>query len=262
MRDEIMHLHHRIGMTIWVPFALGTPCCAADRGHVTHVGGVAVVVGTRYADVGVLTQDPATHRLHVTLNGVAVPLPAGTRGVFVDLRAGDDRWENETGYDPATGAIPTIVRGGPGDDTLAAGEGPLDGYDQLYGDGGADALIGDPISDRLVQDDADQVPGDYRVDVLAGATVLHGFQGDRGGHHVSVVPGGSSDGVINAQVTVDGSSGFGVLYGPDVPGAALVVDLPGTDDVVTNTTGLSVVAYGAAGSTVRGATYRVIDLGR
>ena len=123
-------------------------------------GGVLAVGGTTGNDT--IRIDSSKKGRTLILNGATSGPYAGATAVQVYGQAGDDQITVTDGF-----ALPVLLDGGAGDDTLRAGKGDGillggPGDDQLYGGGGRDLLIGGLGSDTLHSGTGD--------DILIGGT--------------------------------------------------------------------------------------------
>lgn len=135
--------------------------------------GVVRIMGTDANDTVLVEQQG--RRLAVTLATPdreitrSLPLRA-VQAIRFDALGGDDRFTNRS-------AIPSVVRGGPGDDTLLGGG----GRDSLFGGEGDDTIRGGAGNDRLHGDAGnDDIEGGDGDDVLRGGAGKDDLVGDGG----------------------------------------------------------------------------------
>jgi Ca2+-binding RTX toxin-like protein len=159
-------------------FAAVLPLVTADV-----VGGELRVVGTRLSDVITVVQSPT--------NPNAVEVHSGTSfvGAFDTVAVNSIRIEGGNGHDvlsvDAALAIPAVLVGGNGRDTLTGGS----GADTLQGDNGRDTLNGGSGDDTLEGGNArdvlnggdgnDTLTGGRGRDTVTGGTGTDTYSGDK-----------------------------------------------------------------------------------
>ena len=187
--------------------------------------GILTIVGDAASDhIEVLYDSPARQQLLVTVNGAnAGGYPAaGVGRVSIDGGAGDDVITTDF-------RGRSILRGGPGDDSINGGGGD----DQLFGDAGNDTILGNRGRDVIYGGDGN--------DVLSGGTGPDVLIGEGGDDSVVGSAGDDrlfGDGILDTDSasaaagndTLAGSEGRDTLYGG--LGADLISGGPGTQDLV------------------------------
>jgi len=159
-------------------FAAVLPLVTADV-----VGGTLQIVGTRLSDV--ITVAPSA------TNSNAIEVHSGTSfvGAFDTVAVNSIRIEGGNGHDvlgiDAALAIPAVLIGGNGRDTLTGGA----GADTLEGDNGRDTLTGGSGDDTLVGGNArdtlnggdgnDTLSGGRARDMVTGGTGTDTYTGDK-----------------------------------------------------------------------------------
>jgi Ca2+-binding RTX toxin-like protein len=180
---------------------------------------------------------------------LSTSLPAGSvRAIRFDALAGNDTFVNAS-------ALPAIVDGGPGNDSLRGGRGPDvilggDGNDLLVGDAGDDVLDGDCGHDFLEGNDGDDLliggdgddevyggPGDDILrggdgnDLLVGDGGLNILLGDAGDNRLAGIP--ASDRIAESTEPADEPVPESKA-GSDAAAAPPVADEPVADEPVAD----------------------------
>jgi Ca2+-binding RTX toxin-like protein len=195
-------------------------------------GQTLVVGGTPGNDVITIAAGTSSSSIAVTVNGVAESVPVSAFAtVVVNAGAGND----SVTFSGAL-AVPRFVYGGPGNDTLVAGDGPAvlvggDGNDTLTGGAARDILIGGLGADSLAGNGGDDIliPGATSFDPLSATGSLCALQaewtrtdlgvvvrtlhllgvgsGRNGKTHFILIGRGRNVGVENCGDTVSGGAG-------------------------------------------------------
>ncbi|MFI5378630.1 MAG: calcium-binding protein [Tepidisphaerales bacterium] len=211
---------------------------------ITLVNGVLNVPGTPRSDV-IVTRIIGKNVV-VTINAVDSKFPlAKVRSIVINGGAGNDFIAN------GAGSIPSLLIGGPGNDTLSGGNGNDTliggpGNDRLYGQGGDDLLDGGPGNDTIIGG-----PGNDTV-TYAGRTkpvtvdLSRGTGGEAGEHDYisgveNIIGGNGNDLLIGddndniiwggpGNDTIVGNGGHDTLYGGD--GNDLFYAMDGISDTI------------------------------
>jgi hypothetical protein len=148
----------------------GTAMTAVAGAYLNPVGGILEVFGTHCDDsVSVYKSSTSTLQVIYSLGGVAMPTQtfslSAVQEIQMYLDSGDDY-----GFVSQNLAIPAIMFGGAGADTLIGGN----GHDRLLGGAGDDILIGRHGYDILIGGDGvDMIVGDSGSDILVGGPTLY-----------------------------------------------------------------------------------------
>ncbi len=186
--------------------------------------GILTVVGDAAADRIDVAYSADRSELLVTVNGTSAGgySAASVGRVSIDGGAGDDVITTDF-------RGRSILRGGPGNDSINAGGGD----DQLFGDAGNDTILGNRGRDVIYGGDGNDVlSGGTGPDVLIGEAGNDSVVGSAGDDRLfgDGILDTDSENAAAGSDTLGGSEGRDTLYGG--LGADLISGGPGTQDLV------------------------------
>jgi hypothetical protein len=173
------------------------PVAAAPPVHARVTDGILFVTGTPFADtIALRVSATDANQLQIDLGNDGTADATVALDTFNDIvistGKGDDFVKLDAGVNGFTSAKPTVVFGGPGDDTLIGGGGNEtffggDGNDFVDGNGGADTAFLGNGNDTFVWD-----PGDGSDTVEGGSGFdTHIFNGAAGNEQFAATANGS-----------------------------------------------------------------------